>query len=114
MNKNKWIFLISAAVTVVLAVVLLIIMLGRDVAPKEQTGGSNNISESAVMTDASDATSSTPTDTTAAKDNQGNTDGGSSEDSEGKEIQVEIDVDDEEFDENLVIDFDDLLEAAGK
>lgn len=110
MNKNKWIILISVIVAVVLAAVLLIVMLGGESGGKEQ-GSGDTTPDTSVSTDPVGTTDVASTDATQGDDKKP----AKPSDSKDDEIQVEIDMgEDEEIDEDMVIDFDDLLAAAGK
>ena len=109
MNKSKWIILISVVVVTVLAAVLLFAMLSGGVGKNDGSGQNNT--DSGLINSDPDTTPSDTTPDTNIDDEDVVADG---------EIQIEIDTGDyteentEEIDENMVIDFDDLLAAAGK
>lgn len=95
MNKKKWIILISAVVAVALIAVLLVVILGgkpsNGQAGNESTPGTSNI----------DDVQSDPEKTPETEEDE-------------VVVDVDIDLDEEKIDDSMVIDFDDLLEAAGK
>lgn len=133
-KKNKWIIAISVFVVVVLAAVLLVFMLG-DIAPKagsgeggtsqEQSGNVENFEESTPDNSATGTTTDVPDNTTEATDaattKPSTTEPSNKKPATDTDVNVDVDVDievgDEEEEESGnsgVINFEDLLAAAGK
>lgn len=107
MNKNKWIILISVIVALVLAAVLLIVMLG-DSMPWNKPAGNGDVDD-VPGTTAADTTDDTSTEPSASAQTPDKELTGP----EDTEIEVDVDMGDSETDDDMVIDFDDLLAAAG-
>ena len=133
-NKNKWIIGISVFAVVVLAAVLLFVMLG-DIQPASGSGDGNTTQNTAGTVENEPSTD--PSNTT---DPSNNTDPSTTDPSTTTEpttetttpttvppttepqpsVEVDVDVDDEDEEDDKdssnggVIDFDDLIAAAGK
>lgn len=102
MKKSKWIILISVIAVLVLAAVLLVVMLSDSMPwnePSRNGDGSSTSDTSAVSDD----------DTTGSS---GNEDSPEAIGPEGVEIEIDVDMGKDELEDDMVIDFDDLLAAA--
>lgn len=127
-NKNKWIIGISVFVVVVLAAVLLFVMLG-DIQPASGNGDGNTTQDTAGVV--ADDPSTDPSNTDPSNTDPSTTDPSTTTEPETTNpttvppttepepsVEVDVDVDDEDDDEDTsddgVIDFDDLIAAAGK
>lgn len=107
MNKNKWIILISVIVALVLAAVLLIVMLGDSMPGNKPAGNDDDdILGTYVIVDTTGSTPTEPSAPTQSTDKE-------LTGPEDTEIEVDVDMGEDETEDDMVIDFDDLLAAAG-